>query len=32
MIYVIRMYEVHAADVPPFTAAFDDGPMELVLR
>ncbi len=25
MIYVIRTYEVHAADVPAFTAAYDDG-------
>ncbi len=29
MIYVIRLYEVHAADVPAFTAAFDeDGPWQ----
>lgn len=29
MIYVIRLYEVHAADVAAFTAAFDeDGPWQ----
>jgi hypothetical protein len=28
MIYVIRLYEVQATDVPTFTAAFDDGPWQ----